>query len=103
MLCLEREFEVEQLVDRKRQAGKVLFYVKWVGFPSSSNTWEELSSLPDNMIKGYEKRYGLLSPPAKRGRSKKDGDEDNSDETESPKKKNKKTTPQQRTKVYYII
>ena len=55
MLCLEKEFEVEQLVDRKRQAGKVLFYVKWVGFPSSSNTWEEESSLPDSMIKGYEK------------------------------------------------
>ena len=77
----------------------MLFYVKWKGYPSSSNTWEEMSSLPDNMIKGYDKRYGPLPSPTKRA---KDGKDDTEEKT--PKKKAKKSisiTPKTTVIQYY--
>ena len=40
-------YEVEKIIKMKIQKGKNLFLVKWVGYPSSENTWEPKENLDD--------------------------------------------------------
>jgi hypothetical protein len=44
---LHRSFQVEAILatKRDRSGGRDLFYIKWVGFPPSENTWEAESDL----------------------------------------------------------
>ena len=41
----EPEWEVEEILDAKFDHGKLLFLVKWLGWPSSENSWEDESNL----------------------------------------------------------
>ena len=51
----DEEVEVEQILDRKEENGKViriiinsfkiLYLIKWVGFPESENSWEPIKNL----------------------------------------------------------
>ncbi|KAG8178393.1 hypothetical protein JTE90_005285 [Oedothorax gibbosus] len=41
----EEEYIVEKIVDKKRIKGKVHYFLKWVGFPDSENTWEPKGNL----------------------------------------------------------
>ena len=37
----EEDYEVEEIIDKKRgEDGDWLYYVKWVGWESDTNTWE---------------------------------------------------------------
>ena len=42
---LQRTFQVETILASKRRGGKDLYYIKWVGFPPSENTWETEADL----------------------------------------------------------
>ena len=42
---LEEEYEVEKIVDKGLIDGKVVYLVKWKGWPSETNTWEVLEHL----------------------------------------------------------
>ncbi len=36
----EGEFEIEGIVNFKKEGRKKLYLIKWKGFPDSENTWE---------------------------------------------------------------
>jgi len=49
------EYEVESIVDKRVKKGKVEYLIKWVGWPSDTNTWEPLAHLDcDEIISKYE-------------------------------------------------
>jgi hypothetical protein len=41
----EVEFEVEQILGRKYEAGELFYLVQWKGYDSSFNTWEPMKNL----------------------------------------------------------
>jgi hypothetical protein len=43
------EWEVELILDHRRNYGKNQFLVKWVGYPDSENSWEPLEGLENSM------------------------------------------------------
>ena len=49
-------YEVEEIVGKKLCKGKLKYHVKWVGYPSSQNTWEPLENLTNvkYLIDKYE-------------------------------------------------
>ena len=57
----EIEYEVEKIVNKKRNInGVILYEVKWLGYPEDQNTWEPLSHLTKvkKMIAEFEKIKG---------------------------------------------
>lgn len=95
----EEDYEVEDIVGEKMENGKKYYYLKWKGWPSSSNTWELASSLncPD-VLKNYQaKQKSALessttkSPSKAAAKSaKKSSTGKASSKTKSPAKKGKK-------------
>jgi hypothetical protein len=43
----EHEFEVEQILDKKKINGQWKYLVKWEGYPPEDNTWEPRKNLTD--------------------------------------------------------
>ena len=59
---LEEAYEVEEIRDKQRgDDGEYLYYVKWVGWESDTNTWEPVAHLADcpNKLQEFE-RGGYL-------------------------------------------
>jgi len=50
------EDEVEAIVGKKTEKGKVLYNVKWKGFDDDDNTWEPLSNLSNciNLVEAFD-------------------------------------------------
>lgn len=97
----EEDYEVEDIVGEKLENGKKYYYLKWKGWPSSSNTWELATSLncPD-VLKNYQaKQKSALGSPtksspkaaaaAKSKSGKKSPAKASSNKTKSPAKKSK--------------
>lgn len=54
------EFEVENIVDHKRQNRLLLFKVHWKGFPTSEDTWEKRTNLEcPEILNNYLKKHNL--------------------------------------------
>lgn len=51
---IEDAYLVEDVVNHKRVQGKIMFLVKWLGYPSSDNTWEEYANI-------YKPAAGLIN------------------------------------------
>ena len=93
----EETYEVESIVDHKREKGKLQFFVKWKGYESSENTWELeknlqgcseiLSEYKKLMVNDEEPEVKLNSSPKKSGVSPK---KRRSTAKTSPKKRAKK-------------
>lgn len=81
----DQEYEVEGLVDRKRIGNEVKYLVKWKGFGSDDNTWEDGSGIPGNLIKEFEKQYGKLAPKREKSATATEADEG----AVTPKKRSK--------------
>jgi len=87
----DQEYEVESLVDRKRVGNAVKYLVKWKGFGSDDNTWEEASGIPANLVKKFDNQYGPLAPKRTKKEAAAEGEGTDGDEAEaSPKKKPKR-------------
>ena len=44
-------FQIEEIVsDRTTRSGKIRFYLKYVGYPESENTWELEEDLRDDEV-----------------------------------------------------
>ena len=50
------EFEVEEIIGRRVNNGRVEYKIKWEGFPMSQSTWEPLRNLKNviDMIDEYD-------------------------------------------------
>ena len=53
----EKEYEVEEILDRQERRGKTRYLVKWKGYTVEENTWEELENLKNarEKIEEFEK------------------------------------------------
>lgn len=49
---------VDKIIDKKKEHGRIYYYVKWLGYDDSYNTWElgtKLKKDVPNLVKEYEK------------------------------------------------
>jgi len=53
----EKEYEVEEILDRQERKGKTKYLVKWKGYTAEENMWEELENLKNTRekIEEFEK------------------------------------------------
>lgn len=97
------EYEVEKVVDsRLNKKGKMEYFIKWVGYDSSQNTWEPEKNLAScrDMIEKYNQEAsrknfsqskatrGRLSGPSKRA-DLDEMDEEDSDSVVSAREEKK--------------
>jgi len=54
----EKEYKVEEILDRQERRGKMRYLVKWKGYTVEENTWEGLENLKNAMekVEEFEKR-----------------------------------------------
>ena len=56
----EKEYKVEEILDRQEKRGKMKYLVKWKGYMAEENMWEELENLKNAMKKIEEFEKGSL-------------------------------------------
>ena len=67
----EKEYEVEEILDRQERRGKTKYLVKWKGYTAEENTWEGLENLKNAMEKVEEFEKGRFEEEIWRIRMKK--------------------------------
>ena len=67
----EKEYEVEEILDRQERRGKTKYLVKWKGYTAEENTWERLENLKNAMKKVEEFEKGRFEEEIQRIRMKK--------------------------------
>merc|ERR1712223_344046 len=86
----EEEYSVEEVLDKRTKRGKVQYLIKWKGWGSDDNTWEDETNLNcDNLIKAFNKKS-----------EKKESDNDSDEEFVVEKVLDKRTN---KGKVQYHI
>jgi len=60
----EDEFLVEKILDKKHEDGVWKYFIKWIDWPSDTNTWEPLIHLKgcEQMLTAFEKKWALENP-----------------------------------------
>src|SRR5690606_33825695 len=59
----EKVFEIEAIIDHRREGSVVEYLVKWKGYDSSHNTWEPYENFVDpSAIDKYWKRRDQVKP-----------------------------------------
>ena len=67
----EKEYEVEEILDRQERRGKTRYLVKWKGYTAEENTWEGLENLKNAGEKIEEFEKGRFEEEIRRIRMKK--------------------------------
>jgi len=67
----EKEYEVEEILDRQEKRGKTKYLVKWKGYTAEENTWEGLENLKNVGRKIEEFEKGRFEEEIQRIRMKK--------------------------------
>jgi len=67
----EKEYEVEEILDRQERRGKTKYLVKWKGYTAEGNTWEGLENLKNAGEKIEEFEKGRFEEEIRRIRIKK--------------------------------
>src|SRR5204862_7739576 len=50
-------FEIEDILDSKREGRRLYYLIKWKGYPDSENSWEPLSGIPARgLVKEFHRR-----------------------------------------------
>jgi len=68
----EKEYEVEEILDRQEKRGKTKYLVKWKGYTAEENTWEGLENLKNAGRKIEEFEKGRFEEEIPRIRVKKE-------------------------------
>jgi Chromo (CHRromatin Organisation MOdifier) domain len=51
-------FEIEDILDSKREDRRLKYLIKWKGFPNSENSWEPLSNIPTcGLVREFHRRH----------------------------------------------
>eukprot|EP00088_Acartia_fossae_P041801 TRINITY_DN4374_c0_g1_i3.p1 TRINITY_DN4374_c0_g1~~TRINITY_DN4374_c0_g1_i3.p1 ORF type:complete len:155 (+),score=69.67 TRINITY_DN4374_c0_g1_i3:53-517(+) len=91
MSDVEEDYEVEAIVNKRFKSGKVEYNVKWVGYPSSDNTWEPVENLEcPELIEEYEKSKNSKGPTPGSKRSKSSPNHVSNKKLKSPPEKKKR-------------
>ena len=67
----EKEYEVEEILDKQERRGKMKYLVKWKEYTAGENTWEGLENLKNVMKKVEEFEKGRFEEEIQRIRMKK--------------------------------
>jgi len=67
----EKEYKVEEILDRQERKGKTKYLVKWKGYMVEENIWEGLENLKNAMEKVEEFEKGRFEEEIQRIRMKK--------------------------------
>ena len=67
----EKEYEIEEILDRQERRGKTKYLVKWKGYTVEGNTWKGLENLKNAMKKVEEFEKGRFEEEIRRIRMKK--------------------------------
>jgi len=62
----EKEYEIEEILDRQERRGKIRYLVKWKGYTAEENTWEGLENLKNAMEKVEEFEKGRFEEEIRR-------------------------------------
>ena len=62
----EKEYEVEEILDRQERRGKMKYLVKWKGYMVEENMWEEVENLKNAMEKVEEFEKGRFEEEIQR-------------------------------------
>ena len=56
----EDEFEVERIIDDKKEGNVTMFLIKWKGYPGTENSWEPETNLQNcqRALREYHRRRG---------------------------------------------
>uniref|UniRef100_A0A0C9S4Q1 TSA: Wollemia nobilis Ref_Wollemi_Transcript_22730_1875 transcribed RNA sequence n=1 Tax=Wollemia nobilis TaxID=56998 RepID=A0A0C9S4Q1_9CONI len=68
-------YEVESIRKKKKRKGQVYYFVKWRGWPDSSNTWEPYDNVKScaEILKEFEESYASMSRPGRKAKRKSGG------------------------------
>ena len=62
MVSLEDEYEMEKIVNHKKEDGKLYYLIKWKGYESHENTWEpEYHILDPKFLRDYKIAKNLVN------------------------------------------
>ena len=77
------EYEVEKIVGKRTQHGKIQYKVQWAGFPSAQNTWEPEINLSraKHMIKKFEAKQERKKMRKMKRKMRVSGDGQDAEET----------------------
>jgi hypothetical protein len=64
----DEEYEIEKLVDKK-----ILYKVRWAGYGSDEDTWENAKNLPERSIREFEDKWS--KEQSRKGKSSKGQEE----------------------------
>lgn len=58
-------YKVEKIVGKDVIDGEIHYQVKWLGYPSSENTWEPIENLQgcQELIREFERNFKVAPPP----------------------------------------
>ena len=70
-IASEKEYKVEEILDRQEKRGKTRYLVRWKGYTVEENTWEGLENLKNAMEKVKEFEKGRFEEEIRRIRLKK--------------------------------
>jgi len=71
-LASEKEYEVEEILDRQERRGKMKYLVKWKGYTAEENIWKGLENLKNAMKKVEEFEKGRFEKEIRRIKMKKE-------------------------------
>lgn len=70
-------YTVEKILSKRYMNGKVQYYLKWLGYPESENTWEPKENLKcPSLISDFEKQLALESEGEDKERQKESRDDE---------------------------
>lgn len=49
----DNQYKVEKLIRKRRKGRKVQYWVKWLGYPDSENTWEAQQDIDPEIVAAF--------------------------------------------------